>query len=81
MEHSISKIMLSGGVANLGNIAKFMTSEFRCRWRWPTRSVSLPGWSPPTAGDSSARGSVPKEMLPSLAVAAGLALRKLKDWE
>ena len=71
--------MLSGRVASLGNIAKFMTSEFM-----PVEVADpfgFPGWSPPTAGDSSARGSVPKEMLPSLAVAAGLALRKLKDWE
>ena len=81
MEHSISKIMLSGGVANLGNIAKFMTTEFKVPVEVADPFSFLPGWSPPTAGDSSAHGSVPKEVLPSLAVAAGLALRKLKDWE
>jgi len=70
MEHSISKIMLSGGVANLGNIAKFMTSEFKV----PVEIADPFGFLPD-------RGSVPKEALSSLAVAAGLALRKLKDWE
>jgi len=70
MEHSISKIMLSGGVANLGNIAKYMTSEFKV----PVEVADPFGFLPE-------HGSVPKEVLPSLAVAAGLALRKLKDWE
>jgi len=70
MEHSISKIMLSGGVANLGNIAAFMTSEFKVPVEVADPFAFLPE-----------HGSVPKEMLPSLAVAAGLALRKLKDWE
>lgn len=70
MDHSISKIMLSGGVANLGNITKFMTTEFKV----PVEVTDPFGFLPE-------HGSVPKEVLPSLAVAAGLALRKLKDWE
>ncbi|OGS28582.1 MAG: hypothetical protein A2218_05060 [Elusimicrobia bacterium RIFOXYA2_FULL_53_38] len=70
MEHSISKIMLSGGIANLGNISKFITSEFKV----PVEIADPFGFLPE-------HGNVPKDVLPSLAVAAGLALRKLKDWE
>jgi type IV pilus assembly protein PilM len=67
---SISRIMLSGGIANLGNIAKFMSGEFKV----PVEVVNPFSFLPDG-------GNIPKEVLPSLAVAAGLALRKLKDWE
>ena len=70
MEHSISKILLSGGVANLGNISKFMTAEFKVPVEIADPFAFLPD-----------HASIPKDVLPSLAVAAGLALRKLKDWE
>jgi Tfp pilus assembly PilM family ATPase len=62
--------MLSGGVANLGNISKFMSSEFKVPVEIANPFAFLPE-----------RGNVPKDVLPSLAVAAGLALRKLKDWD
>jgi Tfp pilus assembly PilM family ATPase len=70
MEHSISRIMLSGGAANLGNMAKFMSGDFKVPVEVANPFSFLPDY-----------GNVPKEVLPSLAVAAGLALRKLKDWE
>ena len=70
MDHSISKILLSGGVANLGNIAKFMESEFKVPVEVTNPFSFLPE-----------QNDVPKDILPSLAVAAGLALRSLKDWE
>lgn len=70
MDHSISKIMLSGGVANLGNIGKFMSNEFKV----PVEAANPFSFLPE-------QKNVPKDVLPSLAVAAGLALRSLKDWE
>ena len=70
MDHSISKILLSGGVANLGNITKFMASEFKVPVEVSNPFSFLPE-----------QKNVPKEILPTLAVAAGLALRSLKDWE
>ena len=70
VDSSISRIMLSGGIANLGNLAKFITGEFKV----PVEIINPFAFLPDT-------GNIPKETLPSLAVAAGLALRKLKDWE
>lgn len=69
VDHSISKIILSGGMANLGNISKFMSGEFKV----PVEVVNPFSFLPETK-------NIPREVLPSLAVAAGLALRKLKDW-
>ena len=71
VEHSISKIIVSGGMANLGNITKFLAAEFKV-------PVELAN---PLAFLAEAPKNMPKDVLPSLAVAAGLALRKLKDWE
>ncbi|MFA6434473.1 MAG: type IV pilus assembly protein PilM [Elusimicrobiales bacterium] len=70
MDHSISKILLSGGVANLGNITKFLSNEFKVSVETTNPFSFLPE-----------QKNVPQEILPSLAVAAGLALRSLKDWE
>lgn len=71
MDHSISRIIVSGGMANLGNIAKFLTTEFKV----PVDIANPAGFlkDPPK--------NIPKDVLPTLAVAAGLALRKFKDWE
>ena len=71
VEHSISRIILSGGMANLGNITKFLSAEFKV----PVEVANPLGFleEPPK--------NVPKDVLPALAVAAGLALRKLKDWD
>ncbi|HAF94561.1 MAG: hypothetical protein A2X34_00750 [Elusimicrobia bacterium GWC2_51_8] len=70
-EHSISKIYLSGGMSNLGNIAKFMAAEFRV----PVEVAN------PFAFLGEQARNVPADVLPTLAVASGLALRRLKDWE
>ena len=70
VDSSISRIMLSGGIANLGNLAKFVTAEFKV----PVEIVNPFAFLPES-------GNIPKDILPSLAVATGLALRKLKDWE
>lgn len=71
VDHSISRIMLSGGMANLGNIGKFLSAEFKV----PVELVNPLSFLPETAKN------LPKDVLPALAVATGLALRKMKDWE
>lgn len=71
MDHSITKIMVSGGMANLGNISKFLAAEFKV----PVEITN------PLAFLAEQPKNIPKDVLPSLAVAAGLALRRFKDWE
>jgi type IV pilus assembly protein PilM len=71
VDHSISKIVLSGGMANLGNITKFLAAEFKV----PVEVMN------PLAFLPEVPKNLPKDVLPALAVASGLALRKLKDWE
>lgn len=70
VEHSIAKIIVSGGAANLGNIAAFMTAEFKVPVEVSNPFAFL-----------KEQKNVPADVLPALAVAAGLALRKMKDWE
>ena len=71
VDHSISRILLSGGMANLGNVTKFLSAEFKV----PVEVAN------PLAFMEEPPKNLPKDVLPALAVAAGLALRKLKDWE
>ncbi|OGS04359.1 MAG: hypothetical protein A3I76_02535 [Elusimicrobia bacterium RIFCSPLOWO2_02_FULL_61_11] len=71
VEHSVSRIMLSGGMANLGNIGKFLSAEFKV----PVEIVNPLSFLPEIPKN------MPKDVLPALAVATGLALRKMKDWE
>lgn len=71
VEHSISKILLSGGLSNMGNITKFLSAEFKV----PVEVIN------PLAFLPEVPKNMPRDVLPSLAVAAGLALRRMKDWE
>jgi len=71
VDHSVSRIMLSGGMANLGNIGKFLSAEFKV----PVEIVN------PLAFLPEVPKNMPKDVLPALAVATGLALRRMKDWE
>jgi len=71
VDHSISKIIISGGMSNLGNITKFLSAEFKV----PVELANPLAFLPETPKN------MPKDVLPALAVAAGLALRKIKDWE
>jgi type IV pilus assembly protein PilM len=71
VDHSVSRIMLSGGMANLGNIGKFLSAEFKV----PVEIVN------PLAFLPEIPKNMPKDVLPALTVATGLALRKMKDWE
>jgi type IV pilus assembly protein PilM len=71
VDHSISKIIVSGGMSNLGNITRFLAAEFKVPVELANPLAFLP----------EAPKNLPKDVLPALAVASGLALRKLKDWE
>ena len=71
VDHSIGRIILSGGMANLGNIAQFLTGEFKV----PVEVCNPLSFLPEQPKN------IPKDVLPSLAVATGLALRRFKDWE
>jgi len=71
VDHSMSRIILSGGMSNLGNINKFLSAEFKV----PVEIVN------PLSFLEEVPKNIPNDVLPALAVAAGLALRKMKDWE
>ncbi len=71
VDHSIARIIVSGGMSNLGNISKFLSAEFKVPVEVSNPLAFLP----------EAPKNMPKDVLPALAVATGLALRKLKDWE
>ena len=68
-ERSISKIILSGGSANLKNFAQFMSAEFKI----PVEMLN------PLSFLGKDAEQVPKDILPSLSIAAGLAVRKIGD--
>ncbi|MEA3307534.1 MAG: type IV pilus assembly protein PilM [Elusimicrobiota bacterium] len=71
VEQSISRIVLTGGMSNFGNIGKYMGEKFKV----PVEVLN------PLAPLLEQTKNIPKDVLPGLAVATGLALRKLKDWE
>lgn len=71
VDHSIAKILLSGGLANLGNVGRFLSAEFKV----PVEVVN------PLAFLPEVPKNLPKDVLPALAVATGLALRRMKDWD
>jgi type IV pilus assembly protein PilM len=71
VDHSISRIIISGGMANLGNVTRFLSAEFKVPVEIANPLAFLP----------EQPKNMPKDVLPALAVATGLALRKLKDWE
>ncbi|MFH1619146.1 MAG: type IV pilus assembly protein PilM, partial [bacterium] len=70
-EHSIGKILLSGGMANFRNISQFLSAEFK---------VPVEIMNPISFMENQGK-DIPKEILPTLAVATGLALRQTGDWE
>jgi len=71
VDHSISRIIISGGMSNLGNMTRFLSAEFKVPVELANPLAFLP----------EIPKNMPKDVLPALSVAAGLALRKLKDWE
>lgn len=70
-ERSIGRILLAGGVANLKNLPQFLSSEFK---------VPVEIFNPLSFLKDQGK-EVPGEILPSLSVAAGLALRHRGDWQ
>ena len=71
-DHSISKILLSGGLSNMANITRFLSSEFKV----PVEQINPLSFLP----EADVPKNMPKDVLASLAVATGLALRRMKDW-
>lgn len=69
-ERSIARVVLTGGSANLKGLAPYMSNELKV----PVEVLNPFAFLP----DKGA--AVEAEALPALAVATGLALRKLKDW-
>ncbi|PCI40787.1 MAG: hypothetical protein COB53_00400 [Elusimicrobia bacterium] len=69
-ERNIGKIVLSGGSAQMKNLAKALAAELKV----PVDVLKPFGMLPEPPAD------IPADVLPSMAVAVGLALRKNKDW-
>jgi len=69
-ERSIGRIVLSGGTARMKNMAKALSAELKV-------PVSVMN---PLAFVPSLPADLPPDMLPALGVAAGLALRRNRDW-
>jgi len=70
-ERSIGRIVLAGGSAGMKNLTRFLTGELKV----PVTVLD------PFAFLVEPPADIPKEVLPSLGVAAGLALRKNRDWK
>ncbi len=70
-DQSISKIFLSGGMANFGNISQYLSGEFRV----PVEIAN------PLSKFGQQAKNIPPDILPAMNIATGLALRKIKDWE
>ncbi|MFA6092443.1 MAG: type IV pilus assembly protein PilM [Elusimicrobiota bacterium] len=68
-ERSIGRIVLSGGTARMRNLGKHLTAELKV----PVSILDPLAFLSPDHG-------VPAEVLPSLGVAVGLALRRNRDW-
>lgn len=71
-DRSIARAMLSGGTASLKNLPLYLSAELKV----PVEPVN-----PMAILTDPAAAKIPQELIPSLAVATGLALRKMWDWE
>jgi len=69
-ERSIGRIVLSGGTARMKNLAKALSGELKV----PVSVMNPLAFVPALPAD------LPAELLPALSVAAGLALRRNRDW-
>ncbi|MEE8425002.1 MAG: type IV pilus assembly protein PilM [Elusimicrobiota bacterium] len=69
-ERSIGKIVLSGGSAKMKNMAKYLTGELKV----PVTVLN------PFSFLQDLPQDLPQELLPTMGVVAGLALRKNRDW-
>ncbi|HVE14372.1 MAG TPA: type IV pilus assembly protein PilM [Elusimicrobiota bacterium] len=68
-ERSIARIVLAGGTAKLRNVARYLTTELKV----PVTALNPLSFS--------GAADLPEEILPAMAVAAGLALRRNGDWK
>lgn len=69
-ERSIGRIVLSGGSARMKNLAKALSGELKV----PVSVLNPLAFAPSLPAD------LPPDLLPALGVAAGLALRRNRDW-
>jgi len=71
-DRSIARALLSGGTASLKNLPLYLSAELKV----PVEQVN-----PMAVLSDPGAAKIPQELMPSLAVATGLALRKMWDWE
>ena len=71
-DRTVGKVFLSGGSANMLNLADIVSSELK---------IPVEVMNPLAILTEQPKEAVPGEALPALTVAAGLALRKMWDWE
>ena len=64
-------LLLGAGTGALANISAYLSGEFKV----PVEVMN------PFAVLSEPAKNIPAEVLPSMSIACGLALRKLKDWQ
>jgi type IV pilus assembly protein PilM len=69
-ERSISKVVLSGGSSNIKGLAAYMSAELKV----PVDVLN------PFSFLADQGAQIPADLKPAMAVAVGLALRRLKDW-
>lgn len=70
-ERSITRVVLAGGTASLKNLSQFLMADLK---------VPVDVINPLEFLQDQGVKRIPEDQLPSLAVATGLALRKMKDW-
>ncbi|OGR57909.1 MAG: hypothetical protein A2X36_07555 [Elusimicrobia bacterium GWA2_69_24] len=70
-ERSIGRIVLSGGSARMKNLSKFLTGELKV----PVTVLN------PFSYLAQAPEDIPADILSAMGIAAGLALRKNRDWK
>ncbi|MFC1679867.1 type IV pilus assembly protein PilM [Elusimicrobiota bacterium] len=70
-ERSIGRIVLSGGSARIKNLSRFLTGELKV----PVTALN------PLSFLEEIPADLPKDVLPALGIAVGLALRKHWDWK
>lgn len=70
-DHSISRIYISGGIAAMPNLCSYLSGEFKV----PVELLN------PFSVCAETPKNMPADVIPSMAVACGLGLRELRDWQ
>ncbi len=71
MDHSISRIYISGGVSAMPNLCSYLSGEFKV----PVELLN------PFSVCHETPKNMPADIVPAMAVACGLGLRELRDWQ